>query len=56
MIVSCLFLQDLKPWVSEKDGFVVFTLGSIVSEMPDETRNIFFEAFKQIPQKVKTQT
>lgn len=44
--------EDLKPWVSEKDGFVVFTLGSIVSEMPDETRNIFFEAFKQIPQKV----
>lgn len=44
--------DDLTPWVSGEHGFVVLTFGSMVSEMPDETFTIFFEAFKQIPQKV----
>uniref|UniRef100_A0A8C6SWV7 glucuronosyltransferase n=1 Tax=Neogobius melanostomus TaxID=47308 RepID=A0A8C6SWV7_9GOBI len=44
--------DELMPWVSGEHGFVVFTFGSIVSEMPEETMTIFLEAFKQIPQKV----
>lgn len=44
--------EDLKPWISGEHGFVVLTFGSMVSEMPDETRKIFLDAFKQIPQKV----
>lgn len=44
--------DELSPWVSGQHGFVVFTFGSMVSELPDEIRIIFFEAFKQIPQKV----
>lgn len=49
----CLCLQDLEPWVSGEHGFIVFTLGSMVSEMPEETTAIFLEAFRQIPQKVQ---
>ncbi|XP_034559534.1 UDP-glucuronosyltransferase-like [Notolabrus celidotus] len=44
--------KDLEPWVSGKDGFIVFTLGTMVSDMPEETLSIFLEAFRQIPQKV----
>ncbi|XP_034559533.1 UDP-glucuronosyltransferase-like [Notolabrus celidotus] len=44
--------KDLESWVSGKDGFIVFTLGSMVSDMPEETTSIFLEAFRQIPQKV----
>uniref|UniRef100_A0A673B3B9 glucuronosyltransferase n=1 Tax=Sphaeramia orbicularis TaxID=375764 RepID=A0A673B3B9_9TELE len=33
-------------------GFVVFTFGSMVSELPRETAAVFLEAFRQIPQKV----
>ncbi|XP_041848041.1 UDP-glucuronosyltransferase 1A1-like [Melanotaenia boesemani] len=44
--------QDLESWVSGKHGFVVFTLGSMVSDMPEEITSIFIEAFRQIPQKV----
>lgn len=44
--------DELTPWVSGEDGFVVFTFGTMVSQMPDEVKTIFFEAFKQIPQKV----
>ncbi|KAG7227346.1 hypothetical protein INR49_000351, partial [Caranx melampygus] len=43
---------DLESWVSGEHGFVVFTLGSMVSDMPEETTVIFLEAFRQIPQKV----
>ncbi|KAF3698999.1 UDP-glucuronosyltransferase 1-1 [Channa argus] len=44
--------EDLESWVSGEHGFVVFTLGSLVSDMPEETSSVFLEAFKQIPQKV----
>ncbi|KAM6918314.1 UDP-glucuronosyltransferase 1A1-like [Xenentodon cancila] len=44
--------EDLKSWVSGPHGFVVFTLGSMVSEFPEERTSTFLEAFKQIPQKV----
>ena len=46
-------LQDLESWVSGEHGFVVFTLGSMVSDLPEEKTSIFLEAFRQIPQKVK---
>ncbi|XP_042371278.1 UDP-glucuronosyltransferase-like, partial [Plectropomus leopardus] len=44
--------QDLETWLSGGHGFVVFTLGTMVSEMPVETTSVFLEAFRQIPQKV----
>ncbi|KAM6985987.1 UDP-glucuronosyltransferase-like [Aplochiton taeniatus] len=37
---------------SGEHGFVVFTLGSMVSQMPEEKAKQFFEAFRQIPQRV----
>ncbi|XP_034549108.1 UDP-glucuronosyltransferase-like [Notolabrus celidotus] len=45
---------ELKEFVdgSGDDGFIVFTLGSMVSNMPDETAKQFFEAFRQLPQRV----
>lgn len=49
----CFYLQDLEAWVSGEHGFVVFTLGTMVSDMLEETAVIFLEAFRQIPQKVK---
>lgn len=45
-------LQDLVPWVSGEHGFIVFTLGTMVPDMPEEITSIFLEAFRQIPQKV----
>lgn len=44
--------DELTPWVSGEHGFIVMTFGTAVSEMPDERRQMFFEAFRQIPQKV----
>ncbi|KAM6948861.1 UDP-glucuronosyltransferase 1-2-like [Aplochiton taeniatus] len=45
--------QDLEAWVSTgQHGFIVFTLGSLVSSMPEGLTAIFLEAFRQIPQKV----
>uniref|UniRef100_A0A3B4WL08 glucuronosyltransferase n=1 Tax=Seriola lalandi dorsalis TaxID=1841481 RepID=A0A3B4WL08_SERLL len=44
--------EDLESWVSGEHGFVVFTLGTMVSDMPEEKTSIFLEAFRQIPQKV----
>ncbi|KAM8728715.1 UDP-glucuronosyltransferase 1A1-like [Acanthopagrus schlegelii] len=44
--------EDLASWVSGEHGFIVFTLGTMVSEMPEETTSVFLEAFRQIPQKV----
>lgn len=38
--------------MSGEHGFIVFTLGSMVSEMPEEITSVFIEAFRQIPQKV----
>ncbi|XP_063317805.1 UDP-glucuronosyltransferase 1A1-like [Pelmatolapia mariae] len=43
---------DLDSWVSGEHGFVVFTLGSMVSDLPEEITSVFLEAFRQIPQKV----
>uniref|UniRef100_A0A669BH88 UDP-glucuronosyltransferase n=1 Tax=Oreochromis niloticus TaxID=8128 RepID=A0A669BH88_ORENI len=43
---------DLDSWVSGQHGFVVFTLGSMVSDLPEEITSVFLEAFRQIPQKV----
>lgn len=48
-----VFLQDLESWVSGEHGFVVFTLGTMISDMPEEITAIFLEAFRQIPQKVQ---
>ncbi|XP_023280652.1 UDP-glucuronosyltransferase-like [Seriola lalandi dorsalis] len=45
---------DLAEFVdgSGDDGFIVFTLGSMVSNMPEEKAKHFFDAFRQIPQRV----
>lgn len=37
---------------SGDDGFIVFTLGSMVPNMPEEKAKHFFDAFRQIPQRV----
>ncbi|KAI1898335.1 hypothetical protein AGOR_G00071270 [Albula goreensis] len=46
--------EDLEKFVegSGEHGFVVFTLGSMVAQIPPEKANEFFEAFRQIPQRV----
>uniref|UniRef100_A0A8C6U1C7 glucuronosyltransferase n=1 Tax=Neogobius melanostomus TaxID=47308 RepID=A0A8C6U1C7_9GOBI len=44
--------DDLAEWVSGEHGFVVVTFGTMMPVMPNETKSIFFEAFRQIPQKV----
>ncbi|KAM4558335.1 UDP-glucuronosyltransferase-like [Odontesthes bonariensis] len=45
---------DLKEFVdgSGDDGFIVFTLGSMIANMPEEKAKQFFDAFRQIPQRV----
>ncbi|XP_034741006.1 UDP-glucuronosyltransferase-like [Etheostoma cragini] len=45
---------DLEEFVdgSGDDGFIVFTLGSMVSSMPEDKAKLFFDAFRQIPQRV----
>ncbi|XP_054642946.1 UDP-glucuronosyltransferase-like [Dunckerocampus dactyliophorus] len=45
---------DLEEFVegSGEAGFIVFTLGSMVSTMPEEIAKHFFEAFAKIPQRV----
>ncbi|XP_036400742.1 UDP-glucuronosyltransferase-like isoform X2 [Megalops cyprinoides] len=45
---------ELQKFVNEsgEHGFIVFTLGSVVSQMPVEKAKLFFEAFRQIPQRV----
>ncbi|RXN28099.1 UDP-glucuronosyltransferase 1-5-like protein [Labeo rohita] len=47
--------QELEEFVngSGEHGFVVFTLGSLISQIPEAKAREFFEAFRQIPQKVK---
>lgn len=55
--IWCIFLtslQDLEEFVngSGDDGFIVFTLGSMVNSMPEEKAKVFFDAFRQIPQRV----
>lgn len=48
--------QDLEEFVegSGDDGFIVFTLGSMVASMPEEIAKQFFDGFGQIPQRVTT--
>uniref|UniRef100_A0A3B4BNT9 glucuronosyltransferase n=1 Tax=Pygocentrus nattereri TaxID=42514 RepID=A0A3B4BNT9_PYGNA len=45
---------DLEEFVngSGEHGFIVFTLGSMVSELPEVKAKEFFDAFRQIPQRV----
>ncbi|AWP12759.1 putative UDP-glucuronosyltransferase-like [Scophthalmus maximus] len=45
---------DLEEFVdgSGEDGFIVLTLGSMVPSMPEEKARRFFDAFRQIPQRV----
>ncbi|KAL0985698.1 hypothetical protein UPYG_G00160670 [Umbra pygmaea] len=45
---------DLEEFVegSGEDGFVIFTLGSMISSMPEEKAKQFFDAFSKIPQRV----
>lgn len=51
-LALCLCLKDLSEWVSGDHGFIVFTLGSAISDMPEEITSTFLETFRQIPQKV----
>ncbi|CAN9503261.1 unnamed protein product [Ophioblennius macclurei] len=44
--------DELESWVSGEHGFVVFTLGTMLAELPEEIASAFIEAFRQIPQKV----
>uniref|UniRef100_A0A671NWJ5 UDP-glucuronosyltransferase n=1 Tax=Sinocyclocheilus anshuiensis TaxID=1608454 RepID=A0A671NWJ5_9TELE len=46
--------KELEEFVngSGEHGFVVFTLGSMVSQLPEAKAREFFEAFRQIPQRV----
>ncbi|KAM7378888.1 hypothetical protein PAMP_004480 [Pampus punctatissimus] len=44
--------EDLDSWVSGEHGFVVFTLGTMVSDLPEATTSAFLEAFRQIPHNV----
>nr|XP_040027692.1 UDP-glucuronosyltransferase 1A1-like [Gasterosteus aculeatus aculeatus] len=44
--------EDLESWLSGEHGFVVFTLGTMVSDLPEEITSVLLEAFRQIPQKV----
>uniref|UniRef100_A0A3B3CC19 UDP-glucuronosyltransferase n=1 Tax=Oryzias melastigma TaxID=30732 RepID=A0A3B3CC19_ORYME len=44
--------KDLEQWVSGKHGFIVFTLGSAIADLPEEITSVFLEAFRQIPQTV----
>ncbi|XP_034429113.1 UDP-glucuronosyltransferase [Hippoglossus hippoglossus] len=45
---------DLEEFVegSGDDGFIVFTLGSMVPDMPEDKAQHFLDAFRQIPQRV----
>ncbi|KAJ8011001.1 hypothetical protein DPEC_G00053670 [Dallia pectoralis] len=44
--------QELDQWVSGDKGFIVFSLGSTVSSLPDDITQVFLKAFTLIPQKV----
>ncbi|XP_075896485.1 UDP-glucuronosyltransferase-like [Nelusetta ayraudi] len=45
---------DLEEFVNDSgdDGFVVFSLGSAVDNIPEDRAKLFFDAFRQIPQRV----
>ncbi|XP_068185979.1 UDP-glucuronosyltransferase-like [Antennarius striatus] len=46
--------MDLEKFVNESGdyGFIVLTFGSVVPDMPAETTKQFFDAFRQMPQRV----
>ncbi|XP_029309289.1 UDP-glucuronosyltransferase 1-1-like [Cottoperca gobio] len=44
--------EDLESWLLGEHGFVLFTLGTMVSDLPEAMTSVFLEAFRQIPQKV----
>lgn len=50
-------MQELEEFAngSGEHGFVVFTLGSMVSQLPEAKAREFFEAFRQIPQRVSVE-
>ncbi|XP_055041109.2 UDP-glucuronosyltransferase isoform X1 [Misgurnus anguillicaudatus] len=56
--INCAVKSSLTKEVEEfvegsgEDGFVVFTLGSLIASMPKEKAEIFFNAFSMIPQRV----
>ena len=55
VFIPPLFLQEIDEFVSNaKDGFILFSLGSIVRphEMPDETRKAFVNVFSRLKQRV----
>ena len=53
-----LFSQDMEEFVqsSGENGIVVFSLGSMVSNMSEDRAKVIASAFAQIPQKVDTIT
>lgn len=56
--ISCRLdfaVQEVEEFVegAGEDGFVVFTLGSLIASMPKEKAEIFFNAFSKIPQRVR---
>ncbi|XP_038820295.1 UDP-glucuronosyltransferase 1A1-like [Salvelinus namaycush] len=44
--------RELEQWVSGEDGFIVFSLGSMVASLPEDITLVFLQAFTLIPQKV----
>lgn len=46
--------QDLEEFVNDSgdNGFIIFSLGSAVDSIPEDRAKLFFEAFRQIPQRV----
>ena len=53
-----LFSQEMEEFVqsSGENGIVVFSLGSMVSNMSEDRAEVIASAFAQIPQKVDTIT
>ena len=53
-----LFSQEMEEFVqsSGENGIVVFSLGSMVSNMSEDRAKVIASAFAQIPQKVDTIT
>ena len=51
-----LFSQEMEEFVqsSGENGIVVFSLGSMVSNMSEDRAKVIASAFAQIPQKVDT--
>ena len=50
-----LFSQEMEEFVqsSGENGIVVFTLGSMISNITEEKANVIASALAQIPQKIR---